>query len=119
MVGSVGVYVAVTNISPLVNLAGVYQRVSNGQTVNVVKEANGLYLIDNVGGVPPPSTAIVSALFVQVDDTTMSFPDQQTPQGDIYGVNPSISMIPADTTFRYNIYGNGPFGTQQRVFLKQ
>ena len=118
MVGSVGVYIAVTDINPAINLAGVYARQSNGQTVNLIRHANGLYETDNVGGVIPPSSAIISAFFVQVDDTTISFPYQQTTLGLLGAKNPSVSMIPADTTYRYSI-DNSSFGTAQRVFLKQ
>ncbi len=118
MKGSTGIYVAVTNISPTVHMEGNYLRLANLQAVTVVRHANGLYEIDNVGGVPPPSSAIVPALFVQVDDTTMSFPLQSTSQGDIFGVDPSINMT--DSTFRYKIGGTGPFNPNAvRVFQKQ
>ncbi|MBC7552789.1 MAG: hypothetical protein H7257_02295 [Taibaiella sp.] len=117
MVGSTGIYVAVTNISPAIHLEGIYQRLSNLQQVNVTRRANGLYEIDNVGGVPPPSSSIVPALFVQVDDTTMSFPLQSTSQGSISGFNTGISMMPSDTTFQYQI--EGPFNRNAvRVFQK-
>jgi hypothetical protein len=120
MLGAKGVYVAVTNIPATTNLGGNYIRLSNLQAVTVTREANGLYLINNVGGVVPPSSAIVPALFVQVDDSTMSFPTQNTSQGSIYGVNPAISMAVGDTTFRYQIGGNGPFNPNAvRVFQKQ
>ncbi len=118
MVGSAGIYVAVTDINPAINLAGEYKRVSNSQSVFLTKLANGLYVTDNVGGVIPPSSAIVPAYLVQVDDTTMSFPMQTTSQGDIYGNNPSVSMVIADTTFTYQIIG-GPFAPSIRVFQKQ
>lgn len=118
MKGSAGIYVAVTDVNPTLNLAGSYLRLSNLQPVTVTKRANGLYEIDNVGGVVPPSSAIVPALFVQVDDSTMSFPLQSTSQGDIYGVSASINM--ADSTFRYKIGGTGPFNPNAvRVFQKQ
>ena len=117
MKGSKGIYVAVTNIPATVNMAGNYLRLSNLQAVTVTKHANGLYEIDNVGGVLPPSTAIVPALFVQVDDSTMSFPLQSTSAGDIYGSGATINM--ADSTFRYKIIG-GPFNPNAvRVFQKQ
>ncbi len=118
MKNTVGVYVAVTNISSAIDLSGEYKRLSNSQSVYLTKLANGLYQTNNVGGVIPPSTAIVPAYLVQVDDTTMSFPPQSTSQGTISGVDPQVSMVIADTTISYNISG-GPFSSVRRVFGKQ
>ena len=120
MVGSVGVYVAVTDISSAIHLEGAYKRVSNGIDVNLTRRANGLYETDNSGGVNPATSAayVINTLFVQVDDTTMSFPTQMTTQGAVYGTNTRIDMIPADTTYRYSL-NNSAYSTTQRVFLKQ
>jgi len=116
------VYVAVTNIDPLINLTGTYERTSNSVLVHVSKLANGLYLTDNVGGVDPsvPTNAsfILPAVFVQTDDTTIILPPQLTAQGTLYGSNASIIMAPADTAYSYKVI-NGAFGTSLRTFVKQ
>lgn len=119
MKSSKGIYVAVTDVDPTLNLAGDYIRLSNLQPVTVTRLAQGLYMIDNVGGVIPPSSAIVPAIFVQVDDSTMSFPAQNTDAGEVMGVGASINM--ADSTFRYKIGGgNSAFNPNAvRVFQKQ
>jgi hypothetical protein len=121
MVGSTSIYVAVTDIDTAIHLEGAYLRLANLVDVNVSRRANGLYEIDNVGGVASTSpTAILPALFVQVDDTTMSFPLQSTSQGDIYGVEARISMATGDTSFQYKIGGTGPFNANAlRYFQKQ
>ena len=122
MVGSASVYVAVTNIDPLINLTGTYQRTSNGVLVHVTKLANGLYQTDNVGGVDPsvPTNApfVFPAVFVQLDDTTIILPSQITAQGTLFGTNAGIVMAPADTAYHY-VVNNAAFGTSTRTFVKQ
>ena len=121
MVGTSGIYVAVTNISPLIHLEGTYQRLSNLIQVNVARRANGLYEIDNVAGVNPATApgSVVPAIFVQIDDSTMSFPTQSSTVGNIYGITPSISMAVGDTTFQYKMGGADAFNhTNFRVFQK-
>jgi len=111
------VYVAVTNINPVINLAGPYVRVSNNDTVHVSKLATGLYMTDNVAGTPNVA-AQVPAFFVQTDDTTIILPLQQTPLGSLYGASMACHMSPLDTTYQYSIQGNPSFGTSVRTFLK-
>lgn len=108
MVGTATVYVAVTNIPATVNLAGRYIRISNNDTVTVTKYATGLYSIDNAAGVLPGSTTAgvyFPAFFVQTDDTSMVFPPQNVDAGTVYGTNTRIDMVPADTTFQYQVQG--------------
>lgn len=118
MVGKSGVYIAVTNINPLINLAGDYFRLSNLQTVTVTKLANGLYQTDNIGGVVPPSSAILPAYFVQTDDTSIVVPLQSSSLGDIYGSSASVHMAVGDTSYQY-VVKNPSFGTAVRIFQKQ
>lgn len=118
MVGTKGVYIAVTNIDPAINLAGDYFRVSNLQTVSVTKLATGLYQTDNIGGVVPPSAAVLPAFFVQTDDTTIVVPTQASSLGDIYADNASVHMAVGDTSYQY-VVRNPSFGTATRVFQKQ
>lgn len=120
MIGSSAVYVAVTDVDPSINLAGQYARTSNGVIVNVTKLATGLYMTDNVGGVPSSSPgAITPAFFVQTSNTMIDLPLQETSLGSLYGVSDSLNMTPADTFYQYAINGNSTFGTAVRKFVKQ
>ncbi len=117
MTAYASVYVAVTNVNPLFNLGGNYIRTANNDTVHVTRLANGLYVTDNVAGTT--NTAyIVPSYFVQLDDTTIILPEQQTPQGSLYGISAACHMSPLDTTYQYAIQGNPNFGTSVRTFLK-
>ena len=119
-VGSASVYVAVTNISPLINLAGQYIRLSNNDTVHVSKMATGLYLTDNVGGVLATSpTAILPGYFVQTDMTTILLPSQPSGGNTLSGINGACSLVPADTTYQYVIVSpSSIFAQSTRVFKK-
>ena len=119
-VGTAQVYVAVTNISPLINLAGRYIRLSNNDTVHVSKKATGLYLTDNVGGVLSSNpAAILPAYFVQTDLTTLILPAQSSGGNTVEGSNGAISMVPADTTYQYVIISpSSIFLASTRVFTK-
>jgi len=119
MTAYASIYVAVTNIPSVINLGGRYARTSNNDTVHVTKLATGLYVTDNVGGVLASNPAfILPAYFVQVDDTTIILPNQQTAQGAIFGTMAACNMSPLDTTYQYVVNPNPPFGSSLRVFLK-
>lgn len=119
MIGTSAVYVAVTNISPTINLAGKYVRTSNNDTVNVTRLATGLYRTDNVGGVLPSSPAfIVPAYFVQTRLDMIDLPFQETPLGTMEGINDSLYVVASDTFYQYTISGNSSFGSALRVFQK-
>jgi hypothetical protein len=120
MIAYASVYVAVTNIPSAINLAGGYTRVSNGDSVLVMRLANGLYETNNVGGVlysAANAGFIIPAFFVQTDDTTIILPSQTTPLGALYGSMAACNLSPADTTFQY-VVNNSSFGTSLRIFLK-
>ena len=120
MASSKSVYLAVTDISAAINLAGTYERTSNGVAVNVYRLANGLYMTDNVGGVantPANASFILPAFFVQTTETEIKLPAQPTAQGILYGTEAAVNMAPADTTFEYAIQ-NAAFGTAVRTFKK-
>ncbi|NCX96297.1 MAG: hypothetical protein EBX41_07780 [Chitinophagia bacterium] len=115
------VYVAVTNISPLSNLAGQYYRLSNNDTVNVTKLSTGLYRTDNVGGVlysTSNAQFIIPAYFIQIDDSTIDLPMQETPLGSLYGADDSLSTAVGDTVYQYSIQGNDYFSKTIRQFKK-
>ena len=119
MKGTKGIYIAVTDISPAIDLSGSYLRLSNLLPATVSKLANGLYLTDNVGGVATTSSAYVSAYFVQTDDSTIVVPLQTTDVGDIYGTNAKVNMAVGDTTFQYVLNPSTIWAPTTRVFQKQ
>jgi hypothetical protein len=109
-------YVAVTDVSPDVNLAGPYKRTANGAPVTVTKLANGLYSTNDVGGAP---TLQVTAYFVHINDTIIDVPYQPTSVGTLGCYNAKLSMTPTDTSFSYVVDQATYFGTALRTFVKQ
>jgi len=114
-VGQRNVYVAVTNVSPNINLAGSYIRTANNEPVGVTKLANGLYETDDVGGAP---TLQVPALFVHINDTLVDVPLQPTINGQLECTGERLRMQPGDTTLTWVVV-NPSFGTAPRTFKKQ
>ncbi len=111
------IYVAVTNIPDSIDLSGTYARSSNSQKATITKKARGLYVTDNVGGVVPPSAAVVPAAFAQLDSTTLVLPTQPTGEGPLSASNMTLSYGPP-ITISYVVI-NGAFGTSTRTFVKQ
>jgi hypothetical protein len=99
-------YVAVTNISPLLDLSGrwIQSTLNDSFSTDItrVPSANGLYFSNNVNGVNyfTDTTNIVGGYFVVTSPTTLIF-DNGTP-GTLVFV-----PIPGDTTMSY-ITPNGP-----------
>jgi len=116
MVATQGVYVAVTDISPLIDLSGNYQRVSNSAPVVVTKLANGLYETNNVSGALSGGQ---TAYFVQTDDTTIVLPSQITGFGETFGTNAKVRMLVGDTAYQYVLNPSSIFAPSTRVFQKQ
>lgn len=107
-------YIAVTDISPTIDLSGNYVRDATGDAdIVVTKMANGLYQSNDIGGAP--SLPIV-AYFAQINDSTIVGPDQPTDAGTLSIANGSVSYSP-DTTLTYNVV-NSSFGTAPRTFTK-
>lgn len=109
------IYVAVTDVSPDVNLAGEYRRTANNELANVARLARGLYMTDDVGGA---AALEVAALFVHINDTTIEVPPQPTDVGTLYCDNTTLHMAPGDTSYSYIVHGSG-FGLAVRKFVKQ
>jgi hypothetical protein len=101
------------------NLAGNYERTSNGAPVVVTKLKRALYKIDNVGGVLDPSSpAVLPVYMVRLNDTTISVPEQMVPNE--YGLldcSGETLRITPDTAFSYKVVNPG-FGTATRTFVK-
>jgi hypothetical protein len=106
----VNYYVAVTNVSPLMNLAGTWSPVAGpllttaGNTV-ITKLANGLYLSDNTGEADRDTAAyaMVPDIFAVTDLVTFYFPANDAN----YSSPGTLSMIPGDTTISYTTATGG------------
>lgn len=107
-------YVAVTDVAESADLSGVYKCVGRNGLANVTELANGLYETDNVGGNP---TGPVPVYFLQLDDTTIYFPEQPTAAGDMSFTDVSLSLEDP-VTYQYKVVNPG-YGTGLRVFEKQ
>jgi hypothetical protein len=114
-------YVAViANINSLINLAGPYISLLNGDTTYVTRLSTGVYQTNNVAGVHSSADSvkyITKATFVQLSNTQIVLPQQVTTQGLLYGINASCTTLPADTTFSYQVI-NPSFGAAMRRFQK-
>jgi hypothetical protein len=116
MVGTSGVYVAVTNIDPAIDLSGNYQRVSNGAPATLTELANGLYRTSNISGALSGAN---EGYFVQIDDTTIQVPVQVAPSfGTLYGSQASVHMAVGDTSYQYVLGPSSTFAQSVRVFQK-
>lgn len=111
-------YVAVTNISPLVDLAGMYLRVETDDTVTVSKLANGFYWTSDVAanGISD-TTYVMPAMFVQTSDVELVMPEQSSAFGTFYGTDGIIDMSSSVPTFSYVIRNNA-FAPTVRSFMK-
>ena len=107
--------VLVTNVSSSLDYSGVYVRTANGQPMYVKKIGTGLYVTDNVGGVPGNSAYIYDTYFGQKDDSTIVVPVQNGPFGELYCDDPSLTVSPTDTIIKWAVMAPG-FGTAVRTF---
>lgn len=98
-----------------IDLSGQYVRSLNGVVVNVTRLGDGLYQMDNVGGVPPPSTAIYPVVFVQTSPTTISVPQQEVAGAGTFDCTQETLL---ENGFSWVVINPG-FGTGVRTFVKQ
>jgi hypothetical protein len=112
--------VLVTNVSESVDLSGTYLRNTNGAPATWTKIARGLYINDNVGGVAPPSAAVLPVYVGQTTDSTIEVPEQPVPNGygTLYVTGGELSISAADTSYSYIVVNPG-FGTARRTFNKE
>lgn len=110
------VYVAVTNVSPNVNLAGKYKRTGTSAIANVKRLATGLYSSDNLFG---STTTFATFYFAQLSDSTISIPVQETNLGILNTKSASLHLAPGDTSFSYKILPNLTTNDALRTFKKQ
>jgi hypothetical protein len=118
MSASKTIYVAVTDISPAINLAGKYLRIETDDTVNVSMIANGFYSIDDAAANGAGDTThVIAAWFVQTSDVALVMPKQMSKFGDLYGTGGTVMMAPGDTTIQYTLQNNA-FAPTTRMFKK-
>lgn len=116
--GSLERYVAVTaqDVSGF-DLSGTYKRTSNNALNKLTKLANGLYQMDNVGGVLPPSALILPVLMVHTSATTIKVdPQVVAVGGELDCIQETIT--PNLTQFSYVVI-HPNFGVAVRTFVKQ
>jgi hypothetical protein len=117
-VGYTTVFVAVTNVSDSLNLAGFYLRGAN--PAFVTKLARGLFMTSNVGGddTATQASSVIPAVFAVTSDSTIDFGSQLTSAGTLTASQETLSLAVGDTTLNYAVNLTG-FGTQVRTFVKQ
>jgi hypothetical protein len=98
-----------------IDLTGTYTRTSNGVPVTVTKITDGLFLDDNVGGVPAPSPAILPVYFYHCAGTVLDVPEQSVPNG--YGTLHCDGAGLDSNGFHWVVINSG-FGTSVRKFTK-
>lgn len=108
------VVVVPNNPNTSVDLSGTYTRSSNGAPATWTKVVDGLYINDNVGGVPPPSIAVLPVFVFHLDNNTVSVPTQPVPNG--YGT--LSAAITLNMTGYTAVVTNPFFGTGVRTFVK-
>ncbi len=118
MAASRTLYVAVTSVSPVVNLAGKYVRVATDDTVMLSMLANGFYMTSDVAANGAADTTyVVPAYLVQTSDVALTMPAQTSKFGSFYGTGGTITMTATDTTYEYVVHNN-VFAPTIRVFKK-
>lgn len=109
------VVVAPSNPNTAVDLSGTYARTTNAAPAVWTKVAPGVYRNDNIGGVLPPSIAVLPVYVFHYANGTISIPEQPVPNG--YGT------LSAQITLNANGYSvvidNFGFLTNTRTFVKQ
>lgn len=98
------------------DLSGTYIRTLNNAVANWTQVDFGLYICDNVGGVVPPSAAILPVYVFHTTGTTLVVPDQPVPNG--YGTLYCSSAKLNPTGYEWVVRNFG-FGTALRTFVKQ
>lgn len=112
------VIVPPTSPNTAVDLSGSYTRTTAAGVAPATwtKVAPGLYLNDNVGGVIPPSVAVLPVYVFHYANGTISVPAQPVPNGYTFtGAN--VTLTP--TGYTLTIPNTVGFGTGVRTFVKQ
>lgn len=110
-------WVAVTNVPTSEDIGGNYKR-TNGCPVTITKVANGIYKCDNMGGVPGIPEYLWDNYFVQMNDSTIDYPEQPGPFGPVSSKSEKLIKSGSDVTLKWIVIGAG-FGTAVRTFNRQ
>lgn len=110
-------WVAVTNVPTSEDIGGNYKR-TNGCPVTITKVANGIYKCDNMGGVPGIPEYLWDNYFVQMNDSTIDYPEQPGPFGPVSSKNEKLIKSGSNVTLKWTVIGAG-FGTAVRTFNRQ
>jgi hypothetical protein len=111
-------WVAVTNVDPTINLAGMYYRAASNDTVMLSRLANGLYYTTDAAANGAGDTITnFPAYFVQTSAVELVFPAQQTKLGLVSGTEGTVTMSLSDTTYEYKLINNALAPTT-RLFKK-
>lgn len=98
-----------------VDLSGTYARTTNAAPAVWTKVAPGVYRNDNVGGVLPPSIAVLPVYVFHYADGRIEIPAQPVPNG--YGtLSATISLTATGYSLAIDNFG---FLTNTRTFVKQ
>ncbi len=109
--------VLVTSVDESDDISGEYRR-TNGQLVTLTKKGRGLYLIDNVGGVPGNPDYLFPVYLGVTDLTTIQGPAQENPfGGNISVTDGEITRSGNAITIVYKVKGSG-FSETPRTFTK-
>jgi hypothetical protein len=110
-------WVAVTNVPSSEDIGGNYKR-TNGCPVTITKVANGIYKCDNMGGVPGVPEYLWDNYFVQMNDSTIDYPEQPGPFGPVSSKSEKLIKSGTAVTLKWIVIGAG-FGTSVRTFNRQ
>ncbi len=126
-VGVSQVYIAVTEVSDLMDLTGWYSRLGVGaRSARITKVGRGIYTTSNLGGVDTTDAstgAVISAVFAVTSDTTVSFGKQYVNNNGVstllHTASESLMLTPPDTVINYALDNFPGFGSQVRSFTKE
>ncbi len=109
--------VLVTTIPASDDISGTYKR-TNGVIVHVVKAGQGLYTVDNVGGVANAPAFVFPFYIGFTDLNTFEGPTQITPLGKLSITSPTIIRSGGKITLKWIVI-NPNFGGAVRTFERQ
>lgn len=99
------------------DLTGTYKRTSNGglSVWTKVEDVPGVYTVTNIGGVVPPTSALleITAYAFHFDDGAVEIPAQPVFNGIL---SADLTLSPAGYTI---VLSHPNFGTNARIFVKQ
>ncbi len=100
------------------DISGTYERIPNRQQVTLTKAGTGLYVIDNIGGVPGDPEFVFPVYVGLPTETAIQAPPQPSPfGGNVTITGGQIQRTGNTISFSYSVIGTR-FGTAPRTFVK-